>query len=215
MKKHFTMTAIAAGAAVCFSAGAAQAETRDYDLSGFTMIDASEGVPVEISVGGDFSVRAEGDSDKLDRLRLENKSSTLHLDRTRDGGWFKVNRRSDFTVYVTMPSLDGVDVSSGAEVSARSIDADLIRVSVSSGADAVLSGQCNTIEADGSSGADLDAEDLRCNDAVADVSSGADIIVFASQSVRADASSGGDITVYGGPERTNVDESSGGDVHIK
>lgn len=213
--KNSLQFVLAAGAASCLAIGAAQAETRNFDLSGFTEIDAAEGVTVEVSVGGSYSVRAEGDGDKIDKLRLRVRGDALHIDRDNGRGWFQVNRRSDFTVYVSMPSLNGVDVSSGAEVTADSINADRFSASVSSGADANLSGRCDTIEADASSGADLNARDLECAHAIADVSSGADITVYASESVRADASSGGDITVYGGPTNTNVDESSGGDVHIR
>lgn len=205
---------LAAGAASCLAIGAAAAETRDYDFSGFTMVSASEGVNVEVSVGGDYEVRAEGDADKLDKLRIELRGDTLRIDR-RNSGWFQMNRRSDFTVYVSTPSLEGVSVSSGADLSATGIDAGRFTASVSSGADATLSGTCDTIEADGSSGADLEAEDLECARAIADVSSGADLTLYASESVDADASSGGDITVYGGAQSTNVDESSGGDVHIR
>jgi len=204
---------VSAGAATLLAISAAQAETKTYDFSGFTGIDASVGVDVEVSVGGDYAVRAEGDAKELERLRIERE--TLKIDRNRNRGWFQINRRSDFTVFVTMPSLEDVEVSSGADVSAASIDTDHFRVSVSSGADATLSGTCDTIEADGSSGADLDAEDLRCANADADVSSGADLTVYASESVDADASSGGSIRVYGGPQSTNVSKSSGGSVSIR
>lgn len=207
---------LTAGAVSGLALTAAHAETQDYDLSGFSVIDASAGVDVEVTVGGDYSVRAEGDPEALERLRLERRGDALEIGRTRDrGGWFQMGRRWDVTVYVTMPSMTGVDVSSGAEVTANGIDAERFSASVSSGADAKLSGTCDTIDADGSSGADLDARDLRCVNAVADVSSGADLVIYASQSVKADASSGGDIAVYGSPETTDIDKSSGGGVSIR
>lgn len=215
MKKVLTGV-LTAGAVSALAITAAQAETQTYDLSGFSVIDASAGVDVEVTVGGDFSVRAEGSAEDLERLRLERRGDALEIGRSRDrGGWFQMGRRWDVTVYVTMPSMTGVDVSSGADVKASGIDAGRFSASVSSGADAELSGTCDTIEADGSSGADLDARDLRCANAVADVSSGADLIVYASESVEADASSGGDVSVYGAPKTTNIDKSSGGGVSIR
>ena len=206
---------VGVGAASLLAVSAAQAETKTYDFSGFTGIDASVGVDVEVSVGGDYSVRAEGDAEELERLRIERRGEALKIDRNRKGGWFQFNRRGDLTVFVTMPALEEVEVSSGAGVTAESINADRFRVSVSSGADASLSGTCDTIEADGSSGADLNAEDLRCANAIADVSSGADLTVYASDSVEADASSGGSIRVYGEPQSTDISKSSGGSVSIR
>lgn len=212
MKKTFIASACAASA---LAVTAAHAETRNYDFTGFTMVDASAGVDVEITVGGDYTIRAEGDAEALDRLRIELDGDALEVGRKSNRGLFSFGRRHQSTVYITMPSLEGVDVSSGADVVASGIDAGEFKVSVSSGADAELSGECGMLKADGSSGADLDAEDLKCADAIADVSSGADLTIYASQSVEADASSGGDITVYGNPQNTNTDESSGGDVDVR
>ncbi|WP_375206730.1 head GIN domain-containing protein [Hyphococcus sp.] len=214
MMKALTIAA-AFGAASLSAMSLAHADSQTYDFSGFTEIDASAGVDVEVTVGGAYSVRAEGESEALERLRIERDGSALEIGRTRNSSFFSPGRKWRVTVYVTTPELNGVDVSSGADVNAEGIDAGDFSASVSSGADAVLSGRCGTIKADGSSGADLDAENLRCENAVADVSSGADLILYASESLEADASSGGDITVYGSPKNTNIDKSSGGGVSIR
>lgn len=211
-----TARLLTAGAISMMAVTAAQAETKTYDISGFSIIDASAGVDVNVTVGEDYSIRAEGEPEALERLRLEKRGDTLEIGRTRDrSGWFQRSRRGNVTVTVTMPAMTGVDVSSGAEVTAAGIDAERFSASVSSGADAKLSGTCGEINADGSSGADLDARDLRCSSAVADVSSGADLVLYASESLDADASSGGDIAVYGSPKTTNIDKSSGGGVSIR
>ncbi len=202
-------------AASVFAVTAAHAETRTYDYRGFSTVDASAGVEVEITVGGDYAVRAEGESEALDRLRIEIDGDALEVGRKSNRGLFSFGRKHHSIVYVSMPSLEGVNVSSGAEITATGIDAGEFSASVSSGADAELSGNCGMLNANGSSGADLEAEELKCTDAIANVSSGADLDIYASQSVEANASSGGDITVYGGPQNTDVDESSGGDVNIR
>lgn len=206
---------IAAGAASLSALAFAHAETQSYDFSGFTYLDTSAGVDVEVTVGGAYSIRAEGEPEALERLRIERDGDTLEIGRVRDRSFFSPGRKWRVTVYVSMPELNGVDASSGSDVTATGIDAGEFRASVSSGADADLRGRCSTIKADGSSGADLEAEGLECENAIADVSSGADLTLYASQSLEADASSGGDITVYGGPKNTNIDKSSGGDVHIR
>ncbi len=214
MNKSAKLFAIA-GVVSLGAIASASAETKDYDLDGFTMLDVSAGVDVEVSVGGNYSIRAEGESEALEKLRIERRSGTLEIGRVRDRSFFSPGRKWRVMVHVTMPSLSGVDVSSGADLKASGIDADNFSASVSSGADATLSGTCDKLTADGSSGADLEAADLKCASAVADVSSGADLVIYASESVVADASSGGDITVFGGPKSTNIDKSSGGGVSIR
>ncbi|GJL91568.1 head GIN domain-containing protein [Hyphococcus sp.] len=213
---NITTKLIAISSAVSLTAlTLAHAETQTFDFTGFSEIDASAGTDVKVTVGGDYSIRAEGDAEALERLRVELRGETLKIGRQNDRSFFTMGRKWRVMVYVTTPSLSGVDVSSGADLTASGIDAKEFTASVSSGADATLSGTCNNLRADGSSGADLKAADLKCSSAIADVSSGADLDIYASDSVTADASSGGDITVYGGPKNTNIDKSSGGGVSIR
>ncbi len=207
--------ALACSAASILAISAAQAETKTYDFDGFTIVKAAAGVDVEITVGGAYSVRAEGDPKQLEKLKMQLSGDTLKIARKRSGGWFQNNRRSDFTIYITTPVLEGVEVSSGAEVNADAIDAGEFRASVSSGADASLSGRCAMIDASASTGADLDAAELQCETANASVSTGADLRLYASSSIKASASTGGDITVYGGPSITEIDKSTGGDVTVR
>ncbi|WDI30357.1 DUF2807 domain-containing protein [Hyphococcus flavus] len=205
---------LTAGAVSCLAFSAAQAETRNFDFSGFSAVEASAGLSVEVTVGGDYSVRAEGDADDLEKLRLELDGDTLEVGRKRSS-IFQRNSRSDITVFVSMPSMNEASASSGSELTATGIDAGDFSASVSSGAEATLSGTCDTIDASGSTGADLDADDLRCSHADADVSTGASLSLYASESIEADASTGGDIVVYGGPANTDIDKSTGGSVRVR
>ncbi|MEZ5893723.1 MAG: head GIN domain-containing protein [Parvularculaceae bacterium] len=206
--------AAAAAVAATSLVALASASTKTVDLDGFSYIDASAGVDVIVKVGGGYSIRAEGEDEALEHLRIEKRGDTLEIGREHRRGLVFSTHKGRLTVHVTMPALNGVDVSSGADVTATGIDSERFSASVSSGADATLSGRCGDLTADGSSGADLEASDLKCENANADVSSGADLDIYASESVIADASSGGDITVHGGPKNTNIDKSSGGGVTI-
>jgi hypothetical protein len=90
----------------------------------------------------------------------------------------------------------------------------VVTIASSSGADIELSGTAETVDADASSGAGIDAEDLVAETVTAAASSGASLSVHATASLRAEASSGGDIDVSGNPASRDVDESSGGDVRF-
>lgn len=199
---------LAAGPALAF-------ETQSYDLDGFTQVSASAGVDVIISVGGDYAVEVEQEDGDFEKLVLKVEGDTLVVSR-KGGGWglFGGNR-PNYRATVSMPRLTSVDVSSGADVVAEGVSGGPMEIDSSSGADARVSGTCTTLEADASSGSDIDASDLVCENVTADVSSGADISVHATVSVSADASSGGDIVVYGNPGEVEMDSSSGGDVRLR
>ncbi len=193
-------------------ASPASAETRTVDLASFDKVSASNGIDISINVGGSQLVTAENKDGDFDDLILEVKNGRLRASRKGNGmGWRK---RPNYTISVTMPALNSLDLSSGADADVSGIQSDNFSVDVSSGADADISGTCGSLDAEASSGADLDASDLICANGRVDVSSGADIEVHVTQTLSADASSGGSITVYGNPKEVDKDKSSGGSIRI-
>lgn len=202
-----------AAAATAIGAGTAFADTQTYDLSGFNAISVSAGITAEIDVGGDYSIRAEGSSDALERLDIRLRGDELKIGRKHRFG-FNWGRNERVTVYVTLPALNGLGVSSGADAEATGVNANRFNLDASSGASVDVSGACKDINVDASSGASADASALECERGTADASSGASVRLFTSQSINADASSGGSIRVYGNPANTNIDRSSGGSVRI-
>lgn len=191
-------------AALSFT-GVAAAETRP--LSGFTRVSASAGTDVEVTVGDTFQVEVTG----RDAARIVTRVSgdQLFVHPVRGFSW---RAPRDVEIRVTMPRIEGLSVSSGADLTATGINSESVSLDASSGADLRVSGRCGSVSASASSGSDIHAEALRCESGSADVSSGADIRVFASGRLDADASSGGGVIVHGNPGLGDVDLSSGGSV---
>lgn len=200
--------------AVALLATPALAETKNYDLAGFTRVSAAAGVNVTVTVGGDYSVQAESTSRGLERLKVELVGDELRIGRHNT---MKLNlKRSDeINVRVTTPALSGVDVSSGATLDATGVDAGAFSIDASSGGALDVAGRCDDLTVDVSSGANIDARGLECRSAIADASSGGNADIFASESVNGDASSGGNVDVWGAPKTVNKDTSSGGSVSVQ
>lgn len=233
-------------AATAFAAatGPVLAEIRDYDLPAFHAIDIATGLKAVVSVGGEQSVSVESErSEPFEKLELDVENGTLRarfdanfFDFIMSGGLLGllVNGRPDVTVHITVPMLDRIEASSGADVSATGISGNALKANASSGAEIDLDGvavgrfsasvssgasfaavgSCETLDADVSSGGDLDLADLICKSVTANASSGGDLEVQALESIRANASSGGDISISGNPAQTDFDSSSGGDIDL-
>jgi hypothetical protein len=229
-----------AGSIALVMAGSAMAESRDFDLNGFTRVDINSGINAVITRGDAFSVRAESaNKDLLDKLQVTLEGDTLRasveqsfLDFIFNGGVVgQLLGANNLSLAITLPTLAGINASSAADVDAAGAKGDLmvnassganIRVTnaslgavsanVSSGGDLRLSGTCTSLDANASSGSDIDAAELACATAVVDASSGGDVSVSASTSIQANASSGGDISVAGNPAERSVKTSSGGDI---
>ncbi len=84
--------------------------TRTYQVAGFNGIDLRGSDDVDVRVGTGFSVRAEGPSDQLDRLKIERDGDTLEVGR-QNGTNFGWSKGAKVTVYVTLPRLTDVSIS--------------------------------------------------------------------------------------------------------
>ncbi|MBN1925664.1 MAG: DUF2807 domain-containing protein [Prolixibacteraceae bacterium] len=201
---------------------------ENRDIEPFDGIKASAGINVYLFEGNEEKVIVETDENLQECIITEVKGSTLKCYPD-----CSIRRSTKMNVYVTFRELNKIHASSGSDVvgetpiNARELDIDAssaadIKVEVkaetiycnaSSGADAVIKGKAGHFRGRASSGADIKAEDLVVETCDANSSSGADIRITVTKSIEADASSGGDVVYYGNPERENVRESSGGDVH--
>lgn len=200
-------------AAATILATPAFAETETFNLNGFTRVSAAAGTTVIVKVGGEYSVVADSTSNGLEKLRVEVKGDELQIGRKNRSISF--GRSDRITVTVTMPTLEGADVSSGADLDVTGVDAAAFSLDASSGGSLDVVGRCDALNVDVSSGGDIDAEGLLCRTANASASSGGSAEIYASESVNGDASSGGDIEVYGNPKNVSKDTSSGGSVSIE
>ena len=207
MKRTIFLTA-----AAILTAGAASAEEKTYSLTGFEGVSASAGTHVEVKTNPEFSIRAVGDPDAIERLKVELNGKTLEIGRKPGINW---GRSGKLIVYVTLPDLKALSVSSGAHVNAAGVNGGPFALDGSSGGHAEVTGKCDALAANVSSGGHLDADTLLCRTASADASSGGHMKIHVSESIDADASSGGHVEVSGGPKNVNVDRSSGGDVDIE
>lgn len=215
-------------------AGAASAETRDYDVGSFTKIDVSAGLDLSFEQGAAGPVSVENANGDFSDIEVKVKGDTLVLKRVKNNwGWGR--KRERYGITVSAPVISDIDASSGSDVAGRGMSGADIRISVSSGADvtvtgvdggtvsiktssgsdASVAGSCVAVRAQSSSGSDLEARDLVCQRGEADASSGSDLSIHVTNSVNADASSGADIDVYGGPTTVDSDKSSGGSVSIR
>lgn len=238
-------TLLAAGMAGLALTGAAQAQEKSFDLSGFTGVDIATGIEARVRLSEDFSITARSRSaDALDKLELSVRDGILvariesnFLDFILSGGLvgMLLSGGNAVSLDITLPALESAVASSGADIELMAITADslsldassgadieltdarlrMLTASASSGSDIALSGRAEEINLNASSGADIDAEELEALTGRLKASSGADISARLTEQVRARASSGADIEVEGNPQQRDVDTSSGGDIHFE
>ncbi|MEM8771575.1 MAG: DUF2807 domain-containing protein [Pseudomonadota bacterium] len=195
-----------------FAAASAEDE-RTFEVSEFDRIDVSAGINVIAEVGQPQSIVVRTDNGDYTDFKIAVKNGALYVSRD----WNRLRwhqKKSSYKVIVTTPTLRGLDASSGSQAKISNVAASRFDIDLSSGAYAKVEGACEDCTVDLSSGARLKAQELECETVNIDVSSGGHGEISASRAVLADASSGGHFTVYGNPERVNIDKSSGGRIYV-
>lgn len=189
----------------------------------FTTVYASEGLDVFVSQGDDYEILVEADENIIDLIGTDIEDGKLKIHAIENIG------RATKKVYVTLPEVDALKSSSGADLIAQTLIksdkivldassgsdievevlANEVEADASSGADIKVSGKTDTLYADASSGSDIKARNLTAKTCTADASSGADISVNVSEKLTADASSGADISYTGEAAVTKKKSVSG------
>jgi len=186
-------------------AGTGTGGTRSYAVADFTSVDQRGPDDVDVRVGTGFSVRAEGDPDVLDRVRI-----------ARDGDRLRIGRASGFNlgsggakIYVTMPRIGGAslagsgdmaidriegatfggDIAGSGNLRLGRVELDTLKLSIAGSGSIAASGQAATVGISIAGSGDVDAGGLQA--------SGAKIDIAGSGSVRAAVDGEAKVTIMG------------------
>lgn len=251
-----TLTAIATISMLL--APAAFAETKTFNADSFSRIEVKGVMDVVHTTGPETKVTVQSDTGDFSDALIENDGDTLIVSREiveKKRGWFfsggnstsisndgkiiKINgkRVPRYTVYVTGPKLEDVQVSQSSSFDSKTINAGDFKASVSSSGTAKLAGTAGAARLSASSSGDLFAKDLKSEtlrisasssgdatatvtgkgDNVVDASSSGDVIVYSTGAgnFTVEASSGSDVTLSGACRNIDVTASSGSDVEAE
>ena len=202
--------------------------TSNRQVSGFSGIDAGQGLKVNVVHGDAESVVVKAPVDLIDNIVTEVKSGTLmiHWDKKSS-----IKAPRDIEVDVTAIEIARVKASSGATVVTDTIKgstlvfaassgaqintmvaAGTVTVQSSSGSSVLIVGTAQLADFDVSSGARISGDKLTAAEGRANASSGGSASINVTTKFDAKASSGGSLRYCGTPSFTNVASSSGGSI---
>jgi hypothetical protein len=164
--------------------GTGSGSTRTYSVSGFNGIELRGSDDVDVRVGGAFSVTATGDSDVLDRLKIEKDGDSLRIGRRRDDG-FNWGKHGHATIHVTLPALSSVEVAGSGDVTVDKVTGNAFKgsmagsgglgvkdlatgsasISVAGSGDVTLAGKVGQFDVNVAGSGDIDAAGLTASQA--------------------------------------------------
>jgi hypothetical protein len=196
----------------------------------FDQIEVSRGMNVYITQGSPAKVVVIADNNLHEVIETEVEGGVLKVFVNENIRWAKEKK-----VMVTVEKLTRVEATSGSNTYSQSqimsenlelkatsganlfmeVNARYLKADCSSGANVNLSGLAKEAELEGSSGANLKGQELKADNCKMRASSGGNVFATVGERLEAKASSGGNIVYYGEPTSTEIDASSGGNVHRK
>jgi len=102
------------------------------NLSGFTGVHVSSGIDVYLSQDEDFKVGVVADENLMDVIETEVRGRMLEVGTERYG----IRRAESKKVYVTLPELNELKISSAGDLHAFDLVCEEVKVNVSSAGDA-------------------------------------------------------------------------------
>ncbi|MEG3124312.1 head GIN domain-containing protein [Sphingomonas sp. GB1N7] len=193
-------------------AGTGNGSARTFAVSDFTGVTLRGSDDVDVRVGTGFSVRAEGPSEELDKLKIERDGDELKIGRIdKNGmGWIGGNNsKAKVTVYVTMPRVAKANIAGSGNMTIDRVEGQAFDANTAGSGDlsiAALSVEKGTFDIAGSGGMKL-AGSVRALevsiagsgdvDAAGVKSDGAEVSIAGSGSVKADVTGAAKVSIVG------------------
>lgn len=200
--------------------------TETIDVDGFTGVQAGSSIDVRISQG-DFNVEVVADENLQEYISVDLRDDMLVIGAERN-----IRRAESKMVYVSLPELRKLKVSSSGDMEAESdfecedlyinisssgdlkmgVEAESITINVSSSGDCRIWGRTGSLNASLSSSGDLRASDLEADYVKVRASSSSNASVWANEEADMGASSSGNIYYKGDAKVTHKNTSSSGSI---
>lgn len=185
-----------------YTKGSGNIVAQKRDIRDFTGVDAGGAMRIEITVGKEFALELEGDDNILPLVETSVRGGVLHFERS--GGICTENR---LIARISMPELDNLDISGATAATVANVNSEDLKIKVSGASKIEINGAAADLDAKVSGASKLTAENLRTVRVRVKANGASKALVFASESVDADASGASKIIYSGNPATVNKDAS--------
>jgi len=238
MRKLLAAGSMAILAAAC-SAGAQEGDeqargergARNFEIGAFQSVSLEGAHDVVVTVGGEPSVRAEGDARAIERLDIRVENGTLKIGSRRGGSWFS-SRRGHVTIHVSAPALRAASIGGSGDMRIDRVEAPRFAASIGGSGDMEIgalrarqasfsiagsgdisaAGQADEADISIAGSGSVSGESLQTRRADVSIVGSGDVSLRASEAVDASIMGSGDVNVTGAA-RCTVSKLGSGDVH--
>jgi hypothetical protein len=183
------------------------------EVGAFNAIETSSGIEVIITKGDKEELAVSANNKEyLREVRTVVQNGVLKISRTDDWKIWRQWKNWRIKVYVSYRNLEQLKANSGASIRGTDLSLEKLSVRLNSGAAVTLSGTVQSLDVDGSSGAQFHGYELATSNCKAEASSGAGVQITVSKEISAKANSGGFVRYKGDGLIRDINVNSGGSV---
>lgn len=188
--------------------GSGNVQTEKREISGFSAINASGAVAVEVvAAQNGFAVEVEADDNLLQHVKTEVRGDSLRI--YTEG---RISTRSPIRVRVAMPQIEQFEVSGASKGTLTNLKNESLILESSGASKIKVEGETGELIVNLSGASRLDAEGLKSENASVDASGASSATVFAVEKLRADASGASCIRYIGEPKSVVRNSSGAGTI---
>ena len=183
--------------------GSGTSKNEVRNVAGFTKIDASGAINVQVFAQKDYSVEVQADDNLLANIKTEVSGDTLKI-YSED----RISPKTQINVKISMPSIEGLDISGASSGNVVNVKAESLELKASGASKIGIKGEAKILNADASGASTIDAEALQVEDAEIEASGASKAVISATNELNADASGASKISYVGEPK--NIRQNSSG-----
>ncbi len=204
--------------------------SRSFQAGAFDKLSLSGSPDVQVAVGGQVSVRAEGDAADLERLEIVVVDGELRIGlRPGSSSWFGSHR--GIIVHVTVPSLQAASIAGSGDINVDRVEGQTFAATVNGSGDLDVrqlrvgnasfgvtgsggiraSGGAPRANASLNGSGDLSLAGFETADATVSLVGSGDIALRATGTAAVQLTGSGDVTIAGGA-RCTIAKTGSGDV---
>lgn len=211
-------------------ASAGNAASRSFQVGAFDKINLAGSPNVTVAVGGQPSVRAEGDAAALERLEIAVVDGELRIGmRSGSSSWFGSHR--GVTVHVTVPSLQAASIAGSGDINIDRVQGQAFAATVGGSGDLAVrelrvgnasfnltgsggiraAGGAQRANAALSGSGELSLSAFETADATVSLVGSGDVALRATGTAQVQLTGSGDVAIAGGA-RCTIAKTGSGDV---
>ncbi len=190
--------------------GSGTSKTEQRNVADFREIEASGAVNLEVDAQKDFSVTVEADDNLLQYIKTEVSGDTLKI--YSEG---RISPTAKLNVKISMPALEGLDVSGASDAKIMNVKADSLELKASGASEIIINGEANKLKANATGASEINAENLLTENADVDASGASSANVSATNELNVEASGASKISYTGEPKNLKQNSSGASSINKK